>query len=237
MSYSLKKMRCLLLLGLVALVGCQSAPTRDPAFSVIRPSAMPLLESRNGAIYQAGYSAPLFEDQRARLVGDMLTILLNESTDASKTAETDFTKTNTTTITNPTVLGSTPQFNLPGQVPLTSTRNNTLDTNLSSSSAFDGEAESVQSNTLTGEITVTVAEVLPNGNLVVQGEKILTLNQGHEHIRFSGIVRAADIDANNTVSSPRVANARIIYAGEGALADSNSVGWLAKFFIGALMPF
>ncbi len=232
-----RKMRVLLLMGLVGLVGCQSAPTRDPAFAVIRPSAMPPLESRNGAIFQAGYSAPLFEDQRARLVGDMLTIILNESTDASKTAETDFTKTNTTTISNPTILGSTPQFDLPGALPLTSTRNNNLGTSLGSNHAFDGEAESVQSNSLTGEITVTVAEVLPNGNLVVQGEKILTLNQGHEHIRFSGIVRAADIDANNSVASPRVANARIIYAGEGAIADSNAVGWLAKFFVGALLPF
>ncbi len=237
MSYLAKTKALLLPLCLVGLVGCQSAPTRDPAFSVVRPSAMPPLESRNGAIYQAGYSAPLFEDQRARLVGDMLTIILNESTDASKTAETDFTKTNTTTVTNPTILGSSPEFDLPGVVPLASTKKNNLSSSLSSNHAFDGEAESVQSNALTGEITVTVAEVLPNGNLVVQGEKILTLNQGHEHIRFSGIVRAADIDANNSVASPRVANARIIYAGEGALADSNAVGWLAKFFIGALMPF
>jgi flagellar L-ring protein precursor FlgH len=102
---------------------------------------------------------------------------------------------------------------------------------------FTGTAASTQQNTLQGAITVVVQEVLPNGLLRVQGEKSLYLNQGEEMIRLAGYVRAADVDADNRVSSQRIANARIAYAGSGALADANNAGWLTRFFASPWMPF
>jgi flagellar L-ring protein precursor FlgH len=84
---------------------------------------------------------------------------------------------------------------------------------------------------------VIVQEVLPNGLLRVAGEKNMTLNQGEEFVRLKGYIRAADVDADNQVSSLRVANARIAYSAKGVLADANSAGWLMRFFTGPLMPF
>ena len=232
---------CMTVLGLVvaalALGGCNSTPTRDPAFAAVRPAPVPPPPSTQGSIFSRGHNLVLFEDITARRVGDILTIALNESTDASKSAETTIERNNDTEISNPTIFGTSPEFSLPGGVPLITASDLNLETRLQSSTDFDGEAESTQSNRLSGNISVTVAEVLPNGNLVVQGEKILTLNQGHEHVRISGIVRPEDIGPSNVVDSNRVANARIIYAGEGAVADSNVMGWLARFFISILMPF
>lgn len=222
----------------ILLTGCNSAPIRDPEFASVRPRPIQPPVPENGAIYQAGFSLLLFEDLRARRVGDILTITLDEATNASKSAETTVDKDTTTSVTNPTLLGSSIQFGAPAFLPLASTTNNTLTTNLTSEHSFAGSGETAQSNRLTGDISVTVAEVLPNGDLVVQGEKLLTLTEGHEHVRFSGTVRQSDIAADNTVLSTRVANARIIYAGEGgAVADANILGWLASFFVSAFFPF
>jgi len=102
---------------------------------------------------------------------------------------------------------------------------------------FDGNATSTQQNALTGAITVVVQEVLPNGLLKVSGEKNLTLNQGEEMLRLKGYLRPADIDSNNQVSSQRIANAKIVYSGQGTLADANTAGWLTRFFNGPWMPF
>ena len=104
-------------------------------------------------------------------------------------------------------------------------------------SAFAGSGDSKQSNELTGDITVTVIEVLPNGYLMVRGEKRIGINQGNEYIRVSGIVRPTDIDSTNTVLSTKIADPTLVYVGDGAVADSNAIGWLAKFFVSALFPF
>ena len=219
------------------LVACNTAPTRDPAFEAVRPPLTESAPATAGAIYRAGHDLVLFQDLRARRVGDILFIQLSEQTQASKSAETDLEKANTTSISNPTLLGSQVRFDTPGLLPLASNRENDLETSLSSSHDFSGKGQSKQSNSLSGEFAVTVAEVLPNGNLVVQGEKLFTLNRGHEHIRFSGIVRPEDIGTDNSVLSTRVADARIIYAGEGEVASASVIGWLARFFISALFPF
>ena len=179
----------------------------------------------------------LFEDNRARRVGDILTVQLVEQTDASKSSETTIEKDTTGSITSPTVLGSAVAFQAPPLLPLATTTGNNLTSSLTSSHSFDGSGESSQSNSINGEISVTVAEVLPNGNMIVRGEKLYSLNQGHEHIRISGMVRPSDIRSDNTILSTRVADARIIYGGEGATNDSNVIGWLARFFISALLPF
>jgi flagellar L-ring protein precursor FlgH len=222
---------------MATLSGCNSNPRRDPAFAATRPVAIKPADYQNGAIYQAGYDMTLFEDRRARRVGDLLTINLQESTNASKDAETEIQKDTDINVTTPTVLGSAVQFSTPGFLPLADTKNNNLNVELGSNHSFDGSGSSSQSNTLSGSITVTVAEVLPNGYLVVRGEKVYTLNQGDEHIRIQGIVRPDDIAADNTISSTKVADAEIIYSGRGSVQDSNVLGWLAKFFVSALLPF
>ncbi|MCB1860825.1 MAG: flagellar basal body L-ring protein FlgH, partial [Gammaproteobacteria bacterium] len=168
---------------------------------------------------------------------DMLTIKLTERMTANKAAKTDVAKDNTTAISNPTILGSTPQFNTPGFIPLASNQDNTLGFGLESSNKFAGKGSSEQSNLLQGDITVTVTEVLANGYLMVRGEKRIGINQGNEYIRLSGIVRPIDIDADNTVLSTRLADPTIVYVGDGAVADSNVVGWLARFFVSSLFPF
>ena len=121
--------------------------------------------------------------------------------------------------------------------PVDSNRDNTLEQNLEASRAFEGEADSSQSNSLSGAITVTISDVLPNGNLVVRGEKWLTLNQGEEYIQISGIVRPQDVGTNNTILSTQIGDARITYSGEGVLAESNKMGWLARFFNHPVWPF
>ncbi len=179
----------------------------------------------------------LFEDVRARRVGDTLTIRLAESTNASKKASTNTKKENTVDIAAPTLFGSQVQFNAPGFVPLAGNRNNSLAASVDSSQKFNGQGDSSQGNSLTGNITVTVAEVLANGSLVVRGEKILHLNQGDEYIRISGIVRPNDIGADNSVLSTQLADAVISYGGDGVTDDANRMGWMARFLNSKWWPF
>ncbi len=225
------------LCALVLLVGCNSAPVRDPNFAPSYPATYGSASGGNGAIYQVATRTSLFEDVRARQVGDVLVIRLEESTNASKSSSTSTDRSTSTSIDNPTILGTTPVFNVPGIAPLARTRDNTLETGIAADSEFQGTGDSRQSNSLTGDIAVTVAQVLPNGNLFVRGEKRLSLNQGNEYVRIAGIVRPIDIQSDNSVLSTRVADATISYGGDGALADSNRPGWLARFFNSAVFPF
>jgi flagellar L-ring protein precursor FlgH len=227
----------LVIAATMLVVGCNTPPKRDPDYASVRPIAPPPAPEGTGSIYQTGYSTFWFENIRARRVGDMLTVKLVEQTDATKKAATAVDKKNNTSITNPTILGSTPQFDTPKAIPLASNKDNDLSASLQSTHAFDGEGDSSQSNKLTGDITVTVTEVLPNGNMAIRGEKRIGINQGNEYIKLSGIVRPADIDNTNTVESTRLADPTIIYVGDGPVADSGVMGWLSKFFISAIMPF
>jgi flagellar L-ring protein precursor FlgH len=180
-----------------------------------------------GAIFQAGRPMELFADLKARHVGDILTIQLDEAINASKNAVTKTSKTTTLSNSGPTLFGRTITT---GGVPI-------LTASLNGANTFDGGGSSTQSNTLAGSITVTVTGVEPNGNLIVQGAKTLRLNQGSEYVTIAGVVRPADIAADNTVTSDKVADARISYSGRGAVASANSMGWLARFFNSPLMPF
>ena len=174
----------------------------------------------------AATSNTWFEDLKARRVGDLLTVILDEQTDATKTASTGITKDNTTSIASPTILGQ--------DVTL---RGSPLDTSLTSANDFAAESDSSQSNKLQGNITVTVSQVLANGNLVVQGEKWIAINQGDEYVRLRGIVRPYDIAPDNTVFSNLIGDARITYRGKGAPAEAQAIGWLARFFNSALWPY
>jgi flagellar L-ring protein precursor FlgH len=231
--YTLALSLCVLLLS-----GCQSrGPVRDLNYAPIRPVVPSPAPVGNGAIYQTGHEVSWFEDIRARRVGDLLTVTLVENTAANKSAKSSASKDNSISIANPTILGSTPQFDASGLIPLASNKDNNLAFELNSANDFSGQGSASQSNALSGNITVTVIEVLPNRNLYVRGEKRIGINQGNEYIRLSGIVRPQDITPMNTIESTRIADPTIVYVGEGMVADSNTMGWLARFFNSVLFPF
>lgn len=235
-----KLLRWLPVIAAIALAGCNATPRRDPAFAASWPAvhADPVnAQAVTGSIYQRGHDIALFEDLKARRIGDILTVRLAEANNAQKSSETSVDRGHSTSVTNPTILGTTPQFNLPGVLPLANTTDNTLASTLAAEHEFGGDSESDISNSLSGDITVTVADVLPNGNLVVRGEKRLNINQGNEYIKLSGIVRPVDIATDNSVVSTKVADATIIYSGDGATADANRMGWLSRFFVSAVFPF
>jgi flagellar L-ring protein FlgH len=220
------------------VTGCMNTTAkRDPDYAAVRPVAVPTQEKPDGTIFDTGTNISLFEDYRARRVGDILTVRLEEQTDAEKETETIIKKNNSNGITNPTVFGTTPEFDLPSQLPLASTKDNNLAFSLESTHNFKGQGDSDQSNKLSGDISVSVVEILPNGNLVIRGEKVISINQGNEYLRISGMISPRDLDANNTISSKRVADAQIAYVGDGPTNDANVVGWLSRFFVSALMPF
>lgn len=213
----------------VLLTACAGHPYLDPPdFAPDREVVYVEAESfaTDGAVYDQGRAVGLFEDFRARRVGDVVTVVLSEATNAAKSSDTSMDKSSTTDIANPTLLGRV--FSAGGS---------NLGMRMDSTHAFSGESDSNQSNRLQGQITVSVVEVLPGGNLVVQGEKWLQLNQGNEYIRLKGVIRPVDIAADNTILSTRVADARISYAGTGAVAEANKIGWLSRFFMSPLWPF
>lgn len=204
-------------------------PHKEPPGPDYGPAvpAEPLQTSETGGIYSTESSMDLFMDLRARAVGDILTIQLVERTDASKDSSSSTSKGTDLNTGLPIIAGR----------PVTVGGAQVLNNEIQSETSFAGEADATQSNRLDGSITVTVADRLPNGNLFVRGEKWITLNQGEEFIRFSGIVRPVDIGPNNSIPSTKVADAKIAYSGKGTLADSSEPGWLAKFFNSPWFPF
>ena len=205
------------------LAGCASRALPPPP---VADEVPPLARSANrgglaGGVFNADTALSLTSDSRAFRVGDVVTVTLQETTQASKKAGTTFSKGSTATVSPLTLAGKKLK----------------TDFDLSANRDFTGDSASTQQNALTGAISVIVQEVLPNGLLRVAGEKSLTLNQGEEFVRLRGYLRAADIDADNQVSSLRIANARIAYSAQGTLADSNTPGWLTRFFVGPWMPF
>ncbi|MCP5161705.1 MAG: flagellar basal body L-ring protein FlgH [Hahellaceae bacterium] len=214
-----------------ALVGCSTLTREtpvagDPRYAPVSPSALLMPDAVNGAIFQTNRNFGLFGDRIALNVGDILTITLSEQTRSSKSADSSYKKDNATALNEASILGSTLSMN-----------NLSLKTDVDFSRDFSGEAASDQSNSLKGNISVTVSEVLPNGILRVQGEKWLTLSQGDEYIRLTGLVRPEDIGTDNTIPSTKVADARIAYGGTGDFDDTNRMGWAARFFNSEWFPF
>ncbi|MFM8453763.1 MAG: flagellar basal body L-ring protein FlgH, partial [Gammaproteobacteria bacterium] len=210
----------------------------DPYYAPVVPDMPEKNLQGNGGLFQSARNLNLYEDIKAIQVGDILTVKLSESTNASKSAETKTKKEDTVSIPDPTIFGTTPNFRIPGGLPLKETRDRNLTTTSGAvSNEFKGKGESTQKNTLTGDITVVVAQIFPNKNLFIRGEKWVELNQGSEFIRLSGIVRQEDITPENTIESSKIANVRISYGGDGAPAESNMMGWLARFFNSPLQPF
>lgn len=214
------------------LGGCktiyQKAEMDDPNWAPAMPQVIDTSNTNPGAIYNPGSAQMLFQDRKAHRVGDIITIMLTESTQASKNADTEMSKDTSVGLTTPTLLGNQPA--LGGGT-------TDLGVNISGANAFKAETDTSQSNKLQGTISVTVQGVYPNGNLVVKGEKWLSLHRGSEFIRVAGIIRPEDIDKDNQIPSTRIANAKISYGGVGALAEANEEGWLTRFFNSGLWPF
>ncbi|AMK77564.1 MULTISPECIES: flagellar basal body L-ring protein FlgH [Methylomonas] len=223
--------KILLVAAIALLAGCDTLPKRDPDFAPVQPADLRPPQQSNGAIYQAGYDMRLFEDHAARRVGDILTVTFDENTSATKQANSKASKNS-----DIQAKGSAPTiFGLASSALLGHDLATSLDYSMDRSTEGKGDAR--QSNKLSGDISVTVVDVLPNGNLRVRGEKRVTLNDGSEYIRLSGIVRPIDISVANKLSSSKVADATIMYTGDGALADSNKPGWISRILSSPLFPF
>lgn len=210
---SISSFRAAAAFALLALTAGK-APKADYSPVTLSPAA---IAPASGAIFQAasGYT-PLTSGTRASMVGDVLTILLVERTQATKATSQTTGRDGSIGLTPP----ATGPFNLFSPSDVTA----------SGTTAFKGQGQAAQSNQLSGEITVTVAAVLPNGTMRVRGEKLVTLNRGDEFVQFSGLVRDADIGSDNRILSTRVADARITYAGKGEMARASRQGWLQRFF-------
>jgi len=187
-----------------------------------RPEQLAAALASTGSIYQAGASRTLFEDRRARHVGDTITVTITENTSAATKSNNNIAKTGSINAS----IG--PNLNLPGKT-LTELKAN-------SSNVASGKGDAAANNVFTGTITVTVVEVLPNGNLLVSGEKQVAIGHGQEYIRLSGIVNPYFVNASNTIASSQIADARIEYKESGAISEAQVIGWLARFFL-TVMPF
>ncbi|MCR5085502.1 MAG: flagellar basal body L-ring protein FlgH [Succinivibrionaceae bacterium] len=216
----------LVLAGILPLLlsGCSldhfSPKPDDPEFAPALPEESFTDLEPTGSLYSP-YSTNngLYTDTRAHRVGDLISVTLDESTRATKKADTELERKSSNTIGD-TVIGGH-KVSAHGYTPTFSNSN---------SSNYEGTSDASQSNSLRGQISVSVVRVLGNGNLMVRGEKWLMLNNGNEYVRLTGIIRSEDISSDNTVSSQRVANARIQYGGTGDFASTQERGWLSKFF-------
>lgn len=219
------KKRAFLLLPLVMLAACQTVPPTNVHQPMsARPHPRPQQVANNGSIYQAGYSRPLFEDRRARYVGDTLTVKITENTSASM-------KGNTKTERASSISASVdPMSGVLGK----SFQNMSL--GAEGANNFSGKGESASNNVFTGTMTATVIEVLPNGNLLISGEKQLGIGNQTEYVRVSGVVNPAFVSIANEVDSAKIADARIEYKSAGTVNESQIMGWLARFFL-SVLPF
>lgn len=223
----MKLLKISILSAVFVLTGCETLPDRDPEFAPVRPEALRPPIQKTGSIYQNNYDMRLFESQIARRVGDILMVTLAENTKAKKSADINVNKDLDITLTVPKLYGMDPSVVM----------GDALTNQITAKRNALGNGQANQSNSLTGSISVSVVEVLPNGNLKVRGEKRVSLNQGNEYLRVSGIIRPIDISATNTVSSSQLADATIMYTGDGAVADASRMGWISRSFFSWLFPF
>jgi flagellar L-ring protein precursor FlgH len=210
------------------LSACSTTPMEDGRdFSATWPDEQQMPQATAGAIYAQGTEVSLWQNVTARNVGDTLTIRLAESTNAEKNASTTANKSSQAELTGPTVFGR----------PVTVNGTEVLAGSMDNESSFAGNGASKQSNALDGAISVTVAKRFANGNLLVRGQKWITINTGREFVRVEGIVRPSDIAPDNSVLSWKVADAYISYGGQGTVANASKPGWLYRFFNSPHTPF
>ena len=222
----MNKLPVLLSLAAVLLAGCVTTtpPTAIHQPMTVRPESRSATAPTNGAIYNVASARPLFEDRRARFIGDTMIINIAEKTAASKSSENKAERSQNIAAVVPTIAG----------LPFKGVQGTTIAAD--SSNTFSGSGANTSANNFTGTLAVTVIEVYPNGNLLVSGEKQIGLKEGEEFIRFSGVVNPNTITAANTVQSTQVADARIEYKANGFLDSAQVMGWLGRFFL-TFMPF
>ena len=194
----------------------------DPNYAPVPAQSLKPPPVTNGSLFQDHYAISLYSDQRARRIGDVITVVLQEQTNAQKSNSTNTQKDSEITVGPTSVFGSNVSF---------------LQAGVSDERSFTGKGDSGQSNSLQGQITVTISDVLPNGILEVRGEKWLSLNEGDEFIRVQGLIRPQDIGSDNTVQSSKIADARISYGGTGSVANASKPGWMSNFFNSPWWPF
>lgn len=234
-----------IIIVLAFLSGCAAQRLEhNPKYAPIRPAAVITKPQNTGSIYLTSNNINLFETVKAHRVGDILTVVFDEKTTGKKETKTEDKKGMTVGLSNPTIFGkavttdaATGNATSDAGFGLANELLRTLNTSIASNNDFKSKGKSEQKNSLSGNIGVTVVEVLSNGNLVVQGEKLVTINQGDEYIQLSGIVRGRDVGLDNKISSSKVANAQIVYSGVGLTHDSNSGGWGTRFFLSDVWPF
>ena len=229
----MKHTRPISFLGLIAVTallvsGCASLQEDggrdfDATWPDVESGAKPL----PGAIYAQGTEVSLWNNVTARNVGDTLTVVLAESTEAEKSATTTTSKATSAELTGPTIAGR----------PITRNGTPLLEASMGNESQFAGNGAATQSNKLDGYITVTVAKRFSNGNLLVRGQKWVAINSGREYVRLQGAVRPSDIAPDNSVVSWKVADAYIAYGGQGTVANASKPGWLYRFFNSPKTPF
>jgi flagellar L-ring protein precursor FlgH len=210
------------LAGVVAgLLAACAAPRHDVVPSAptsARPQAMAPNGTPTGGIFQAAAYRPLFEDRKPRYLGDILTVNINEKLNASQSANSNTERKSDFEVAYPGVKG------------VLGTNINPLAATASSSNTFDGKGATSSSNAFTGAITVTVVDVLANGNLVIAGEKRIGIRQNSEVLKFTGVIDPARIQPGNVISSTLVADARLDYRGGGYIEEAQIKGWLSRFF-------
>ena len=211
---------------LLLLTGC-ATPYPVPEVSVAPgadtrplPVAVPVIN--NGAIYQVAQYRPLFEDHRARLVGDVVNVQIVEKVSASQKSTSSINKS-----------GSV-DAGLTALPLLKATALTRASATGSSANDFQGKGSTENTNDFSGTITAVVTEVLPNGHLVIAGEKQIGVNQNVDVLRFSGQVDPRSIQPGNTVASAQIANVRVEHRGRGAQADAQGIGWIGRFFLNVL---
>ena len=221
----MNKLPVLSSLAAVLLAGCVTTtpPTAVHQPMTVRPESRAVAPT-HGAIYNIASARPLFEDRRARFVGDTIIINISEKTAASKSSENKAERSQNIAAVVPTIAG----------LPFKGVQGTTVAAD--SNNTFSGSGANTSANNFTGTLAVTVIEVYPNGNLLVSGEKQIGLKEGEEFIRFSGVINPNTITSSNTVQSTQIADARIEYKANGFLDSATVMGWLGRFFL-TFMPF
>lgn len=214
----------LLALSLTACVAPQSIVTQ-PTSARSQPTVV--TGNNNGAIFQAGTAKMLFEEPVARRIGDILVVTIEENLSAVNKANSSTNRDGGISLSGSADIPYMPSalaklFNATAEV--------------SSGNTFAGKGETNSTNTFRGSIAVTVVDVFANGNLSIGGEKQVVVNGSNNVLRFTGVVNPNDIKAGNTISSTRVADARIEQVGQGAISDANTMGWMQRFFL-SVWPF
>ena len=207
------------------LAGCaqHNEDLKGIDFEPMYPQDMPFMETNNqsGTIFNSAQGNLFSMESKAQMVGDIITVAFAESFQATKSQNAATSRSLDNSVTLPGIA----DLILPSR---TNAADLSSKLKAGSENSFAGSGSSAQSNSLTGQVSVHVVRVFRNGNLEILGQKKLTLNNGDEYIRVHGIVRPQDIDAENVVSSDRIANANIQYIGAGDIAESSKKGWYSK---------